>query len=274
MSLVQPIARTVAGVMGRESRFIQALRPVYESSLQWLSNGRGIAWNINGVNYRIDPHHRHQLGQNYDAQVADFLRTRVKPNTVCFDVGANVGVYVLQFAEWSKPMGRVVAFEPNPKTRVILNKHVALNHLEDRVTIVPAAVSAVVSEDVFYAADVDGRSRLGAPNHAIADKVLPISVTITTIDRYCAAEGITPDWLFIDIEGFEIAALIGARETIQRLEGDLGIVVEMHPNVWDSANTTQSEAEKLLSELKLKPIALTGQIDPLSEHGLVYLAWQ
>src|SRR5205085_9663014 len=114
MSLLQGAARKTAGLLGRESWLVRRLRPTYESLLDWLSDGRGIAWPINGVTYRIDPHVRHRLGQNYDAPVAAFLSARVKPGAVCVDVGANVGVYVLQFARWSGPKGRVVAFEPNP----------------------------------------------------------------------------------------------------------------------------------------------------------------
>ena len=91
------------------------------------------------------------------------------------------------------------------------------------------------------------------------------------MDEYCASEGLQPDWLFVDIEGFEIAALSGARELIQKSRGRLGIVVEMHPDVWESANTTRSRAETLLADLGLRAEPLMGQIDPLGEYGLVHL---
>src|SRR2546423_3497617 len=116
MSLLQSAARTTAGIIGRESWLIRQLRPVYESFLDLSNKGRGIPWQINGVTYFIDPRYRHQLGHDYDAAVAAFLRERVKPGAICFDVGANVGVYALQFAHWSGPTGRVVAFEPNPNS--------------------------------------------------------------------------------------------------------------------------------------------------------------
>src|SRR5882762_3437602 len=114
MSLLQTTARRASGLLGRESWLIRRTRPVYESFLAWSGHGQGIPWAINGVTYRVDPHYRDRLGQNYDAPVAAFLRERVKPGALCLDVGANVGVYVLQFAHWSAPTGRVVAFEPNP----------------------------------------------------------------------------------------------------------------------------------------------------------------
>jgi len=191
---------------------------------------------------------------------------------VCLDVGANVGVYVLQFAHWSRPTGRVVAFEPNPGAREVLQKHIQLNGLTERVTVVPAGVGATSGETILYAADADGMSRLGAPNEAIADRVSAMAVPMVTLDSYCATEGLTPDWLFMDIEGFEMAALAGARDLIGNRGKALEIVVEMHPNVWASAGTSRDDVDALLDDLELEAVPLTGQKDPLSDYGLVYLA--
>jgi FkbM family methyltransferase len=273
MNLLQTTARRASGLLGRESRIIRRLRPAYESFLDWYGDGRGIPWAINGVTYRVDPHHRQRLGQNYDPAVAAFLRERVKPGALCLDVGANVGVYVLQFAHWSGPTGQVVAFEPNPGARVVLEKHVRMNDLVERVRIVPAAVAEASGEDILYAAGVEGMSRLGEPNIALAGSVHEIMVPVVTLDEYCKADSLKPDWLIIDIEGFEIAALSGARKLIENGRGELGIVVEMHPNMWGSANTTRAGAESLFAELGLRAIPLTGQSDPLGEYGIVHLVY-
>ncbi len=271
MSLFQGTARKTAGLLGRESWLVRRLRPAYESFLGWSNDGKGIPWGINGVTYRIDPHYRHRMGSHYDSPVAAVLRERIGPGAVCVDVGANVGVYVLQFAHWSGQTGHVVAFEPNPIARDVLTRHVQMNQLTRRVTIVPAAVGASSGEAVLYAADVAGMSRLGEPNQAIADRVSEIKVPVVTLDDYCTAEGLRPDWLFIDIEGFEIAALSGARQLIKSRGRDMGLIVEMHPDVWHSASTTRAGAEEVLRELRLNVIPLTGQKDPLAEHGLVRL---
>ena len=274
MSLVQRFARSTASTIGRESWLIRRMRPAYESFLDWSSGGRGIPWAVNGVTYRIDPRHRHRLGQDYDAPVAAFLRERVRPGAVCLDVGANVGVYVLQFAHWSGPGGRVVAFEPNPGARAVLQRHIALNHLQGRVTMVPAAVGAEQGTATLHASEADGMSRLAEPNAALAGQTVPISVPVVTLDGYCREQGLAPDWLFLDIEGFEIAALRGARELIQKRSSSLGIVVEMHPDVWESAQTPRPVAEETLRELGLRAVPLTGQRDPLAEHGQVWLRWE
>jgi FkbM family methyltransferase len=271
MSLIQRPARVVSGVLGHESWLVRRLRPVYESVLDLSAGGRGIAWEINGVNYRVDPRYRHRLGQNYDAPVADFIRARMRPGSVCVDVGANVGVYVLQFAHWAGAGGRVVAFEPNPGAREVLARHIEMNDLGARVEVVPAAVGASSGSATMYASGADGMSRLGAPNVLIAERVSELTVPVVTLDDFCRERAHEPDWLFLDIEGFEMAALEGARELFARRGAALNAVVEMHPDVWDSAGTTRAGAEALLSELGLRAVSLTGQADPLGEHGIVYL---
>lgn len=272
MSLLQTVASNTSELIGRESRLIRRLRPVYETLLNWIERGSGIPRVINGVTYRIDPHQRHRLAEDYDAAIADFLRERIKPGAVCFDVGANVGIYVLQFAHWSGPTGQVVAFEPNPSACTILQKHVEMNGLTERVKVVASAVGEASGEAILYAAEADGMSRLGAPNKALTGSV-ETKVTVVTLDEYCRSTGVQPDWLLIDIEGFEIAALEGAREVIRRGRGELGIIVEMHPDVWDSANTTLDKTEALLTALGLCCVPLTGQTDPMNEYGIVHLAY-
>ena len=70
-------------------------------------------------------------------------------------------------------------------------------------------------------------------------------------------------------QGGPIQKLQGARATI--LQYRPTIVVEMHPNVWASANTTRASTERLLLDLHLKATPLSGQRDPLEDHGQVWL---
>src|SRR6267154_3703091 len=110
--MLQAGARFISGVFGRQSRFIQALRPGYESLLDWIYGEAGIPWEINGTAFRSDPHQRHRFAHDYDRSVAQFFRSRFQEVQVSFDIGANVGVYVLQLLNWTAPGGQVVAFEP------------------------------------------------------------------------------------------------------------------------------------------------------------------
>jgi FkbM family methyltransferase len=269
---VQRLARAASGAIGRESWLIRQLRPAYESTLQMLSGERGVPWEINGVPFRIDPRYRNQLGKNYEADVAHFLSERIKPGAVCFDVGANVGAYVLQLSHWTGPIGKVVGFEPNPLAIEVLSEHVQFNGFEPIVTIEKSAVGSSSGTTTMYISAADGMSRLAEQN-SLLDSAERITVPVTAIDDFCARTGMEPDWILIDIEGFELAALRGAARTIERRRGRLGLVVEIHPALWDSAGTSRSDVEKFFTDTGLRALPLNGQHDPLGEYGLVHLSW-
>lgn len=260
----------IARVIRRDSAVGGVVRALREAYLRLVGGSRGIAWELNGERYRIDPAFRGQIGHEYDPHLAEFFASRIRPGDVCFNVGANIGVYALQLARWAGPEGRVVAFEPNPAAMAVLRRHIEMNRLEDRVDLAPAAVSDEAGETVLFTVASDARGRLGAPNPELTGRADSVPVAVTTLDHYVASHGVTPDWLLIDIEGFEIRALAGARKL---LEGDrkIRLVVEMHPNVWDTAGTSRADAERILAELHLEVIPLSGQADPLGDYGHVFL---
>jgi FkbM family methyltransferase len=210
------------------------------------------------------------MGKRYDAHLVDFFKERISPGAVCFDIGENVGVYVFQLAEWSKPNGTVVAFEPNPPTAAALRRHITMNQLVQRVKVIEQALADQVGTAEFFAAGCDGTNRLGSPFPFSSNRVQTISVPITTVDEYVAHSGLEPDVMLIDVEGWEIQVLRGAYQVLKR-RPEMLLVVEMHPDAWEPARTTRQQAEGLFRELGVSAVALSGQKNPLEEHGAVWL---
>lgn len=271
MRILRRTARTVSGVLGRDSSIITALRPTYDRLLDWGSGGKGIVQTLNGrEKFLIDPHLRMHFPEVYDPPVCEYLRENVRTGEVTLNIGAHIGIYALCMATWSQPTGRVFAFEPNPATRAALERHVCLNHLTERVGVVPKAVSNVQGEAEFFATELEGFSRLGEANpDRPKSATTSIVVPITTVDAFCSERELVPNWIIMDIEGYEVAALQGASETIRAGRGRLRIIVEMHPTLWKSAGKSRTEFETLLDELDLVPIPMTGQVDCLAEYGIV-----
>jgi FkbM family methyltransferase len=236
---------------------------------EMLTFGGGIARSLDGHQFRICPGIRWLMDDDKEPELRAFMQQRVRPGDVLIDIGAHAGFYVLLFSRWA-PNGQIVAFEPNPDTRAFLERHVRLNGLTDRVTVEPLAVSDRAASQEFFMLPGEGRSRLGQTAHADVTQVG--KVMTTTLDDYASRNKITPNWLLIDIEGYEIAALRGAARLIQARRNEMTIVVEMHPDVWHKSETSRAEADDLLRELRLQAIPLTGQKDPLSEYGIVHLA--
>jgi FkbM family methyltransferase len=270
--LLQKTAKLVSGAVGRQNALIQALRPVYERVLDIATGGRGYQRTVNGLEtFYVHPRWRRYFPDTYEPNVFDYLRARIKPGSISLNVGAHVGVYTLCMARWSGPTGRVYSFEPNGPTRAVLQSHVVRNGFQSRVTVLSDAVSDRCGEADFLAADLAGTSRLGACNPESNDVHIKSRVSLTTVDTFCAAHGLLPDWILIDIEGYEVAALRGARKMIDQCRGQLGIVVEMHPFLWENCGESRASFEELLKELKLNPVGLTGQSDPLTVNGVAEL---
>jgi hypothetical protein len=124
----------------------------------------------------------------------------------------------------------------------------------------------------FFADGVEGTSRLGSPNPDLPPpKELPRLITLVTLDQFCAERGLIPNWLLIDVEGYEIKALAGASQLIRANRGRLGLVVELHPNLWASAGSNVEQLQTWLHEQGLTVRPLLGQRSPFAEHGLVSL---
>lgn len=269
---LQALGRIFASTLGRDSWLINTLRPFYEAALVRYHGDRGIPWTINGVPFRIDAMHRQLMGKNWDPDVAAFLSERVQPGSLCLDVGANAGVYVLQFCHWTAPSGKVIAFEPNPITRGVLQTHVRMNGLEKHVEVAPYAVYDREEDAEFHFAGASGMSRLGQANAVLAATAQAIIVPTTTLDSFCALRSLRPDWLIIDIEGYELQALRGARDLIARCPA-LQIIVEIHPNLWPLGQVSAS-LESFLRENRLTAQPLSGQTNPFGEHGSISLSRQ
>ncbi|MEQ9453428.1 MAG: FkbM family methyltransferase, partial [Phycisphaeraceae bacterium] len=80
----------------------------------------------------------------YELATARLLRRVVREGDVVVDGGANLGYFTLLMATLVGPAekgGRVHAFEPDPRNRKRLMDHLALNGLEDRVTVHGVALS-------------------------------------------------------------------------------------------------------------------------------------
>ena len=271
MRFLRRVARAVSGTLGRDTAVINKLRPLYDWFTDWSSGGRGVLHRVNDEEFRIDPHYRPHVPEVYDPEVCSYLRQHVRAGDICLNVGAHVGIYALSLAKWSSPGGCVYAFEPNPATRAILQKHARLNDTVGAIEVVGQAVSASPGEASFFADGIEGLSRLGQPNPHVRLNPTAVTVSVTTVDAFCAVRGLAPNWITLDVEGYEAAALAGAHETIAAGRGRLSVIVEMHPNLWQAAGSSRAAMDMLLSSLSLTVVPMTGQADPLGDYGIVRL---
>lgn len=268
---MQAFIKRVADLIGRGSTAVRVMRPLYRSVLAAAYRDRGMPWEINGVPVRIDPALREEMGQVYDPTVVAWLRPRVRPGQVVWNVGANVGVYALQFAHWVGESGHVVALEPNPVARRALERHVAWNALTGRVTVVGMAVGDAEGEAKLWADGASTMGAIGRPNPALAERARPVTVPITTLDLLEERGLPRPDWIVMDIEGYELFALRGAERLLSEAGPALGIVLELHPNVWTTLGQSEDTLHALLARHDRRIVSLRDAVEGDTNHAIVAL---
>lgn len=131
------------------------------------------------------------------------------------DVGANRGDYSLVLAKY---FDHVTAFEPDPGTFLRLSEKVRASGFT-RITTVNAAVTDHVGDLTFYRdlrPQWDGVA--GSVNilDGLDGQTEKITVPAVSLDDYCAQHRLKPDFIKMDVEGHEPAAIAGALQTISR----------------------------------------------------------
>lgn len=144
-------------------------------------------------------------------------RERHGPGVVALDCGANIGIYTLEWARLMTDWGFVMSFEPQDRIFYALAGNVAINNLFN-VKAFNRAVGASNGPVMMPAPDYQQPGQFGGLNlYGRADIGQEIKsaapIEVVTIDSL----GLTRvDFIKIDIEGMELEALKGARETIAR----------------------------------------------------------
>ncbi|HEX3367407.1 MAG TPA: FkbM family methyltransferase [Phenylobacterium sp.] len=146
----------------------------------------------------------------YMRDMADFYGQFWSHRGTVFDVGANQGEYSEMFASRG---ARVIAIEPNPGYADRLAA-ISVNH---NILPVMHAIGAEPGKAVLNICSTPGYSTLlstdsdwiaGSPDYAEVAWTGVAEVEINTIDQVARKFGL-PDFIKIDIEGFELSALQG-----------------------------------------------------------------
>ena len=141
------------------------------------------------------------------------------------DVGANRGEWtralVTALRASAAPRARVVAFEPVPNLADGLRTIASDPALGADVSVVQAALSDREGSLSFVVTEGGGDHHIASKDFAFEGRT--IEVEVSTLDRWCAAEGV--DWIDmvkIDAEGFDPLVIAGAARMLQ--EERIGLI--------------------------------------------------
>jgi FkbM family methyltransferase len=198
---------------------------------------------------------------NYEPATVAWLRKTIRPGMHVVDVGANVGLLVLEMAELAGPQGKILAIEPSPGNFQVLKQHVEANGFAERVILVHAACCSGMHSVITL--EIPGGNIKGIENgpqvRDLQLKRLPanlkrthkqVVVAAATIDKLCSQYSISPSVIKIDVEGAELAVFQGAKDTLKKYKPNL--IFGFHPFAFHDSERARRAIESILTESGLQ----------------------
>ena len=175
-------------------------------------------------------------GINSQPEIAliKLLRKKLPGNMVFVDVGGNIGTFLCQFLDKCE---RVIVFEPMPALAHVIRRSIEFNK-DHKIFLIDKA-----------AGDKDGKVLMQDNNNSrVTTTEYPgdiVEIEITTLDKELALLQ-KVDFIKIDVEGYEIHVLNGAKELIKKFRPVL--LIEVHPMYLEHYNEPVSDIMTFLEE--------------------------
>jgi FkbM family methyltransferase len=185
--------------------------------------------------------------QNDDPdQIAEFdeFLAHCRTGIVLFDIGAHFGLFSLAALVRGGATARALAVDPSPVATRMLAIQGALNDCGERLTVVRACVGARVGVTSLVDAGVNsvGYFVQPGPDHTPGETTAVPSVTI---DSLAEEHHLVPTHVKIDVEGFELDVLQGARTVLGTAAPQ--IFLELHNDMIRSRGGRPEEVLDVLS---------------------------
>jgi FkbM family methyltransferase len=212
---------------------------------------------------RIGPRLEPELGL-----VAQFVR----PSSVVVDVGANRGVYTYFMSRAVGQGGRVLAYEPQPDLAAYVQAGMARAH---NVTVRPVALGERLGTAELTIPSRDGRPEQGwATLRANVGPGRKAVVDVTTLDDELSDDDVS--FIKIDVEGFELQVIQGARQLLRRTRpvvlleieylwcgnsaaGTLGVFEDLGYSVW-AVDAQRANSIVQIPWRRLEPVASMNEV--------------
>ena len=144
---------------------------------------------------------------------------KVKRGDIVIDGGAHIGLFTVKAGQAVGDEGMVIAIEPEPDNLKFLKRNIEANELTNVVIIGEGVWSRKDRLKLSIKNSTDTHTFLGRK-----DAIGFIEVEVDTVDNILRGLGIMRiDFIKMDIEGAEIEALKGMKETLQNTDVKLAI---------------------------------------------------
>lgn len=184
---------------------------------------------LDSTDISITPHIMYN--GEWEPWVTRFISATLQPNDVVVDIGANCGFFTLLAADIVGPGGLVVAIEPQAQLRARIDKSIAVNGFGGFVASRQVAVGeASATAQLIHVGDYRGSASIAMPGPQKQGEDVSVQTLpdiIGDVGRQFGRD-VVPNFIKIDVEGFEVSVWRGMRDWIKRLESII-IITEFSP---------------------------------------------
>lgn len=254
--------RRFAGLVGFLVEAFANRNPYYE----WVrrrNTERFVEANVRGHRMALDPTnagisrtllsygtHEHLSTNAFEDELRR-LKTEIDGEITVLEIGANIGYFSLVEARVLGQRASIHAIEPAPDNAVLLERNVVLNGYEDVIDAERCAIGDTVEPVELHRSSLSNRHGVrrstdttdvprepAIRNEAktVVNTSTPsrgtVSVPQTTVDRFLADRGLSPDEVHVvrmDVEGYETAVFAGMKRVLEA-RTPLVIYMEFHQN--------------------------------------------
>ncbi len=151
----------------------------------------------------------------FETREIELLCSYVKPGDCVLDVGANIGLYSLALSRAVGPTGKVIAVEPDPDNRALLERNLQHNACTN-VTVLEEALGDAAGNVLLYESE-ENRGALSTADILGLGSESAIPVPMRRGDAVLAELGVTVEVVKIDVEGAEPRVIAGLGERLPRV---------------------------------------------------------
>jgi FkbM family methyltransferase len=187
--------------------------------------------------------------KQYEQELITLAGQFLDPEKDVLDIGANIGLFTVFFAQRVKTPCKVLAIEPTPRAQHYLRQNLERNGVVSSVINFEGLVSAEPGRyEINFIPGKEEYASLGKIVHAstIGQEPQKIFVTGQTVDNLVERYRLHPGFIKIDTEGAELLVLRGALKTLQQ-EHPV-ILFELSDRLLASLNSSSEQVIVLLRE--------------------------
>jgi FkbM family methyltransferase len=174
-----------------------------------------------------------KAGKLWEKHFRDVINVFVSSGDVVADIGANFGYNAILMGKQIGPKGMLVAFEPQRIVYQQLNGNLILNNIFNAITFQAALGDGTQTITTMKSVDYDsnwvniGDTSIGEGGE---------NVSVYTLDQI---ELEKLNFIKIDVQGYELFMLQGAKNTLKQFQPDLFIEIEPHQLIKFNINEDQ-----------------------------------